>query len=101
MDMETEERAARARKGSPFLNTAQAAFYVGLAEKTLHKMRWQGVGPLFRKHGRIVRYHINDLDTWSELNRRRSTTVINKSPGIVPPAAYGFRHKKISANSLR
>lgn len=94
MDIETEERAARARKGSPFLNTGQAAFYVGLAEKTLHKMRWQGIGPLFRKHGRIVRYHINDLDTWSDLNRRRSTAAANKSTGVLPPTAKGFHQKK-------
>ena len=34
-------RAARARKGSPFLNTAQAAFYIGLNWRTLEQMRWK------------------------------------------------------------
>ena len=66
MDQEDAiNRAARARKGSPFLNTAQAAHYVGLAERTLESMRGQGEGPAFRRHGRFIRYHIDDLDAWS------------------------------------
>jgi hypothetical protein len=58
-------RADRARKGTPFLNTAQAAHYIGLTERTLEIMRKEGRGPTFRRHGRFVRYHIDDLDTWS------------------------------------
>src|SRR3546814_5968196 len=58
-------RAANAKKGSPFLDTAQAAHYVGLSRRTLEKMRVAGGGPKFRKHGRYVRYHIDDLDDWS------------------------------------
>ena len=58
-------RAANAKKGSPFLNTDQAAHYVGLSRRTLEKMRTAGGGPRFRKHGRYVRYHIDDLDEWS------------------------------------
>lgn len=58
-------RAADAKKGSPFLNTAQAAFYVGLSRRTLEKMRTHGGGPRFRRHGRYIRYHIDDLDLWS------------------------------------
>jgi len=65
------KRAARARKGSPFLNTAQAAHYVGLAERTLETMRRQGQGPAFRRHGRFIRYHIDDLDAWSRRNGSR------------------------------
>ncbi|MFX4083483.1 helix-turn-helix domain-containing protein [Sphingobium yanoikuyae] len=58
-------RAAQARKGSPFLNTAQAAHYIGLSYRTLEQMRWNGVGPSFRRHGRFIRYHIDDLNLWS------------------------------------
>ena len=58
-------RAEQARKGSPFLNTAQAAPYIGLSYRTLEQMRWNGLGPSFRRHGRFVRYHIDDLDSWS------------------------------------
>ncbi|USQ95260.1 helix-turn-helix domain-containing protein [Caulobacter sp. RL271] len=64
-------RAARARKGSPFLNTAQAAHYIGLAERTLEDMRAHGQGPAFRRHGRFIRYHIDDLDTWSQRSGER------------------------------
>lgn len=65
--MEDEaERAAKAKKGSPFLSTAQAAHYIGLSPRTLERMRRTGRGPRFRKHGRYVRYHIAELDAWSE-----------------------------------
>jgi excisionase family DNA binding protein len=64
-DDSDNDRAAQARKGSPFLNTAQAAHYVGLSRRTLEKFRTTGRGPAYRKHGRYVRYHIADLDTWS------------------------------------
>lgn len=69
-------RAAKAKKGSPFLNTAQAAFYVGLSQRTLEKMRLTGGGPRFRKHGRYVRYHIDDLDAWSLGAQRASTSEV-------------------------
>jgi hypothetical protein len=63
-------RAARARSGSPFLNNAQAAFYIGLHWRTLEQMRARGEGPRWRKHGRYVRYHIDDLDEWSRASGR-------------------------------
>lgn len=59
-------RAARAKKGSPFLSTEQAAFYLGLSARRLQTMRRDGSGPRFRRHSRYVRYHIDDLDGWSE-----------------------------------
>jgi transposase len=58
-------RAARAKKGSPFLSTEQAAFYLGLSSRKLQSLRSAGGGPLFRRHSRYVRYHIDDLDAWS------------------------------------
>jgi hypothetical protein len=59
-------RAARAKKGSPFLNTEQAAFYLGLSARKLQAMRRADSGPRFRRHSRYVRYHIDDLDCWSK-----------------------------------
>lgn len=59
-------RAARAKKGSPFLSTEQAAFYLGLSARKLQAMRASGKGPRFRRHSRYVRYHIDDLDVWSK-----------------------------------
>ncbi|MEK9211604.1 helix-turn-helix transcriptional regulator [Sphingomonas sp. 2378] len=69
MDDDPNTRAARAKRGSPFLNTAQAAFYIGLAKSTLELMRQQGGGPRYRRHGRFIRYHIDDLEHWSLTNR--------------------------------
>ncbi|HZF43660.1 MAG TPA: helix-turn-helix domain-containing protein [Sphingomonadaceae bacterium] len=59
-------RAARAKKGSPFLSTEQAAFYLGLSPRKLQAMRAEANGPSFRRHSRYVRYHIDDLDAWSK-----------------------------------
>lgn len=68
------ERIMNAKKVSPFLSTKQAAFYVGLSAGTLQKMRVLGGGPRFRKHGRFVRYHIDDLDAWSASRAKDSTS---------------------------
>ena len=69
-----DARADNARKRSPFLNTAQAAFYIGLSKRTLEKMRVIGGGPIYRKHGRYVRYHIDDLNAWSEARCKTLTS---------------------------
>lgn len=58
----------------PFLNTEEAAAWLRLTRNTLEKMRVQGRGPLYRKHGRYVRYHIEDLVDYSQANKRRSTS---------------------------
>jgi excisionase family DNA binding protein len=67
-------RAGLARKESPFLTTVEAATYVCLSRRTLEKMRTAGNGPIYRKHGRYVRYHIADLDAWSTARRTNSTS---------------------------
>ena len=67
-------RVDPARKESPFLATKQAAQYVGLSPRTLEKMRTEGGGPSYRKHGRYVRYHLADLDAWSASRRKNSTS---------------------------
>lgn len=59
-------RAARARGGSPFLSPDQAAFYLGVSPRTLQEYRTAGTGPRFRRHSRHIRYHIDDLDAWSQ-----------------------------------
>jgi excisionase family DNA binding protein len=73
MDDEAD-RAAKAKKGSPFLSTDQAAHFIGLSRRTLEKMRVHGGGPQYRKHGRYVRYHIDDLDAWSKSRLKSSTS---------------------------
>lgn len=58
----------------PFLNTKEAAAWLRLTRNTLEKMRVQGTGPVYRKHGRYVRYHIEDLVDYSTASKRRSTS---------------------------
>ncbi|MDE2184202.1 MAG: helix-turn-helix domain-containing protein [Alphaproteobacteria bacterium] len=67
-------RAAAARTGSPYLNTPQAAYYLGFSQRTLERMRTLGIGPAFRKHGHQVRYLIDELDRWSVKQERHSTS---------------------------
>lgn len=62
-------RAERARSRSPFLNTAQAAFYLSLSPRLLERMRRRGGGPPFRRHCRYVHYHVDDLIAWSQAMR--------------------------------
>lgn len=62
---DADARAARARNGAPFLSPEQAAFYLGLTTRTLQEYRSNGIGPRFRRHGRYIRYHIDDIDAWA------------------------------------
>jgi hypothetical protein len=60
------ERAERAKRGSPYLNTAQTAFYLGVSTYHLVKLRKAGKGPNYRRHSRFVQYHVDDVVAWSE-----------------------------------
>ena len=67
--MDTDDdisRANRAKRGSPYLNTDQAAAYLKFSSRQLKRLRRTGPGPVFRRHSRFVQYHIDDLDAWSE-----------------------------------
>jgi hypothetical protein len=64
-------RATRAKRGSPFLNTDQAAAYLKISGRHLKRMRRAGKGPTFRRHSRYVQYHIDDLESWSRDNAGR------------------------------
>ncbi len=68
-------RANRAKRGSPFLNTDQAAAYLKLSSRLLKRLRRDGKGPVFRRHSRYVQYHIDDLDAWSD---ERSTRELGR-----------------------
>ncbi|PXA86242.1 DNA-binding protein [Nostoc sp. 3335mG] len=60
------DRAERAKRGSPYLNTAQTAYYLGVSVYHLVKLRRSGKGPKFRRHSRFVQYHIDDIQAWSD-----------------------------------
>lgn len=72
MDRNDTPQAARSRLSSPFLNTKQAAHWIGLTSRHLERMRRAGDGPPFRRHGRFVFYHIEDLETWSRSTGRQN-----------------------------
>jgi hypothetical protein len=65
------QRANRAKRGSPFLNTDQAAAYLKISSRLLKRLRRAGRGPVFRRHSRFVQYHIDDLDSWSSEHSAR------------------------------
>ncbi|RYD59951.1 MAG: DNA-binding protein [Sphingomonadales bacterium] len=66
---DTFSRAERAKRGSPFLNTDQAAAYLKVSNRLLRALRVEGGGPVFRLHGKLYQYHIDDLDAWSDGRR--------------------------------
>jgi excisionase family DNA binding protein len=57
----------------PYLNTEQAADYLGLSKQQLHTWRCHGEGPPYIKLGRLVRYRRADLDAFM-LERMRQNT---------------------------
>jgi len=62
----------------PALNTARAAAYTGLAEKTLEGLRCRGGGPKFIRYSRkAVRYFVRDLDEWMSARVVGSTSEAN------------------------
>jgi hypothetical protein len=56
-----------------FLNSIEAARFLGLSPRTLDRWRWAGFGPRFRRHGGRVVYAVADLLAWSEAQARTST----------------------------
>lgn len=49
-----------------WLRNRQAAEYIGLTPGSLKTMRCRGVGPRYRKLGKIVLYRLRDLDDWAD-----------------------------------
>ena len=56
-----------------FLNTREAAAYVGLSAKTLGRWRVGGGGPRNIKISKRVMYEVVDLDAWMEEGKRQFT----------------------------
>ena len=56
-----------------YLGTKEAAAYLGVAAKTLEKLRVTGKGPPYAKAGRRVIYDRRDLDKWVAKRKRRFT----------------------------
>ena len=60
---------------SLYLSTKEAARHLNLSPRTLEAMRSTGRGPTCRRHGRLWRYRVDDLDRWSELGRSGSIPI--------------------------
>lgn len=58
-----------------FLDTAQAAHYLGYSMSTLEWYRGDGRGPEYYKTGRRVRYKKSDLDAYIEAGRVKTRVV--------------------------
>lgn len=86
------QRAQAAKRGNPFLSTAQAAAYLGLSSRKLEQMRAKCDGPPYRLHGRFIRYHIDDVEFWSRstmshAGRSVGGPVKPPAPGLPDPGA--------------
>lgn len=68
------EQVIQAPENNPYLTTKEAAQYLRLKPNTLEKMRVYGGGPIYRKHGRYVRYHVKDVKDWSDMRIKHSTS---------------------------
>jgi len=54
------------KPASPFLDVDEAASYLRISRRALENYRCAGGGPLYRKHGHKIVYHIAALDDWSK-----------------------------------
>jgi len=52
-----------------YLNPKQAASFTGFTPKALERIRQRGDGPRYSKVGASIRYHIDDLRAWMEVDR--------------------------------
>ena len=73
-DLKQSRRFAGSACGEPrpYLNTQQAAHYLGIGWRKLMRLRTAGEGPVFRQHGRLIVYHPHDLDAWSQSTARKA-----------------------------
>ena len=65
------------------LTTGQAAELLSIEPRTLESWRLRGVGPRYRKLGRLVRYSQRDLVEWTDAQTRTSTTAPAPTAGRV------------------
>lgn len=66
------------------LRTKEAARFLGISLRTLEKHRTYGTGPTYRKIGGRVLYAVEDLQAWTAIGARKSTS--DKNAGRVFPA---------------
>ena len=57
-----------------YMNTREAAAFLGLSPRTLDRYRVIGAGPKFHKFGNRVRYLRFDVEAWAAERRYSSTS---------------------------
>ena len=57
-----------------YMDSTQAAEFLGLSPGTLARYRVDGVGPVYYRIGNRIRYKLSDLVEWREARRRISTS---------------------------
>ena len=60
--------------GRNYLDTREAAAWLGLSPRTLDRYRVSGEGPVFHRFGSRVRYLLADIEAWASARRRVSTS---------------------------
>lgn len=63
------------RHASPWLNAKDAASYLSMGESTLGNHRTAGTGPRYRRMGKGVLYHRDDLDAWVAAHPATTSTL--------------------------
>jgi excisionase family DNA binding protein len=60
-----KDKPVQVSSTTDFLTIAEAAELLRVHRRTLDNMRWNGTGPVFRRHGGRVVYHREELLAWS------------------------------------
>ena len=68
-----EMTGERRNKRSPFLTVEELAEYLRITVRQIRRMRTEGTGPPFRRHGGQIVYHQKEVDRWSEDHSFTST----------------------------
>jgi helix-turn-helix protein len=62
-----------------YVGENEAGETIGYSGQTLRKWRWNGSGPPYYKHGRAVRYDLDELLAWMKSHRVTSTSDSGKA----------------------
>lgn len=73
-EIEREGEMRMNENGRNYLNTREAASWLGLSPRTLERYRVSGGGPVFHRFGSRVRYLLADIEDWASARRRASTS---------------------------
>lgn len=52
------------KMANSIMTTQQLAQYLGVSVSLLNTYRAEGMGPVYLKLGRLVRYRLNDVEKW-------------------------------------